>query len=86
MRQIRETLFCHSTQWLTVNRPYCGHCLRVSVEGVTIDGEVKRRKRRRLNYQRERQRLEKLYRNTHALRKRQILERRVFNSYGFVYP
>ena len=84
MKQLRETLFCHSAQWLTVNRPCCGHCLRVSVEGVTIDGELKRRKRRRVNYERERLRLENLYRNTHALRKRRILERRVFNSYGFL--
>ena len=84
MQQLKETLFCHSSLWLSVNRPYCGHCMRVSVEGVTIDGELKRRKGRRVNYQRERLRLEKLYANTHALRKRQILERRVFRSYGYL--
>lgn len=58
--------------------------MRISVEGITIDGEMKRRKHRRINYQRERLRLEKLYANTHALRKRQILERRVFRSYGYL--
>lgn len=85
MKQLRETLFCHSAQWLSLNRPYCGHCLRVSVEGITIDGELKRRKRRRVNYHRERLRLDRLYANTHALRKRRILERRVLNSYGIVF-
>lgn len=85
MKQIRESLFCHSAQWVTKNRQYCEHCVRVSVEGITIDGQVKRQKRRRINYERERHRLQKLYRNTQALRKREILERRVFNSYGFVF-
>ena len=86
MNQLSQTLFCHSTQWLTVSRPYCGHCLRISVEGLTLDGEIKRRKQRRINFRKERVRLTKLYRNTHALRKRRLLEQRVFNSYGFLFP
>lgn len=58
--------------------------MRISVEGLTIDGVVKMRKRRRVNFERERIRLEKLYRNTHALQRRAIFERRVFRSYGFI--
>ena len=58
--------------------------MRISVEGLTIDGVLKLRKRRRVNFERERIRLEKLYANTHALQRRGILERRVFRSYGFL--
>ena len=49
-----------------------------------MDGVLKMRKRRRVNFERERIRLENLYRNTHALRRHAILERRVFRSYGFL--
>ena len=86
MKQLTSNLFCHSTQWLTLSRPYCRHCLRISIEGVTLDGEIKRINRKPINFRNERLQLVKLYRNTHALRKRRLLERRVFNSLGYLFP
>ena len=85
-QEIRHTFFCPSVQWLSPNEPYCGHCVRISIEGLTIDGHLKRSKRRRINWRKERRRLGRLYRNTYALRKRELLERRIFNSFGIVYP
>lgn len=85
LKNLTEIFFCSSVQWLSRNQPYCGHCVRISIEGLMIDGSVKRKKRRRINWQRERLKLAKLYRNTHALSKRRLLERRIFNSYGIAF-
>ena len=86
LKEIQNTFFCQSVQWLSHNQSYCGHCIRISIEGLTIDGHLKRMKRRRINLRKERRKLGRIYRNTYALRKRELLERRVFNSFGFVYP
>ena len=51
-----------------------------------MDGEIKRENRKPINFRKERLRLVKLYRNTHALRKRRLLEQRVFNSLGYLFP
>ena len=86
MKQLTTNLFCHSAQWLILSRPYCGHCLRISIEGLTMDGEIKRANRKPINFRKERLRLVKLYRNTRAMQKRRLLERRVFNSLGYLFP
>lgn len=69
---------CDSTQWLSLTRTYCSHCLRIVVEGLTVDGVFKRR----VNLRRERRKLLRLYRGTLALRKRLYNERRVLASLG----
>ena len=75
---MREIHTCDSTQWLSLTQTYCSHCLRIVVEGLTVDAVFKRR----VNLRKERQKLVRLYRGTRALRKRLYNERRVLASLG----
>lgn len=70
---------CRSSQWLSLTDTYCSHCLRIIVEGVTVEAVFSKRN---VNFRAERRKLIRLYRGTPVLRKRIQNERHVLRSLG----
>lgn len=73
---------CRSCLWRSLTEPYCSHCIRIVVEGLTLDGVVKRFKRGSVNLRTERRHLFRLYRGKVVLRKRLLHEQRMLESLG----
>lgn len=63
--------------------PYCSHCIRIVVEGLTLDGVLATYKNRAVNLRAERRKIFRLYRGTIVLRKRLLHESRLLQSLGF---
>lgn len=70
---------CHSCHWLSLTETYCSHCLRIVVEGLTVEAVFSKR---RVNLRAERRKLFRLYRGTPVLSQRRYNERRVLRSLG----
>ena len=84
MRQIKNRHFCRSAQWLSFNQGNCSQCLRIAVECLSVEGQMKHDRYERVNFERERRKVFKLYRGTQILERRQVLEQRMMQSLGFV--
>ena len=63
---------------------YCSQCLRIAVEGVTVDGSLALSRNQPLDFMSERRKFFRLYRGTRVLRKQLHVERRILNSLGIV--
>ena len=55
------------------------------MEGLTVEGQMRHDRRERVNFERERRKIFKLYRRTNVLRRRRALEQRVMQSFGFFF-
>ena len=82
MRQIKNRHYCRSVQWLSFNRETCSQCLRIAVEGLTVEGQMRHDRYERVNFERERRKIFKLYRGKQILEKPQTLKQRVMQSFG----
>ena len=83
-RELTRMHICRSCHWRTLTDPYCSHCIRIVVEGLTLDGIVARYKHGTVNLRKERRNLFRLYRNKIVLRKRLLHENRILQSLGIV--
>ena len=83
LQELLTRQVCSSTQWCKKECGDCGHCFRIAVGGLTIDGDVKKRKQNgRISYRKQRHRLIRLYRGTHALEAMLHQETRVLRALG----
>lgn len=85
MRQVKSRHFCTSAQWVSFSTKVCMQCVRISVEGLTVEGQMKKDRNERVNFESEQRKLLKLYRHTSAIRRRRIHEQRVLNSFGLFF-
>ena len=69
-------------QWLSFSRETCSQCLRICVEGFTVEGHMRYDRYERVNFERERRKIFKLYRHTNVLQRRSALEQRMMQSFG----
>lgn len=82
MRQLKNRHFCRSAQWVSFSPETCSQCLRIAVEGLTVEGQMRYDRFERVNFESERRKIFKLYRGTPILERREILEERVIQSLG----
>lgn len=82
MRQLKNRHFCRSAQWVSFSRETCSQCLRIAVECLTVEGQMRYDRFERVNFESERRKIFKLYRGTPILERREILEERVIQSLG----
>ena len=83
--QIKSRHFCRSAQWVSFSRETCSQCLRIAVEGLSVEGQMKHDRYERVNFESERWKIFKLYRGTPILERREILEERVMQSLGLFF-
>ena len=69
-------------QWLSFSQETCSQCLRICVEGLTVEGQMRHDRYERVNFERERRKIFKLYRHTNVLQRRIALEQRMMQSFG----
>ena len=82
MCQLKNRHFCRSAQWVSFSRETCSQCLRIAVEGLAVEGQMRYDRFERVNFESERRKIFKLYRGTPILEKLEILEERVIQSLG----
>ena len=85
MRQIKKRHCCSSVQWLSFTQEACSQCLRICVEGLTVEGQMQYDRHERVNFEREQRKIFKLYRRTNVLQRRGALEQRVMQPFGFFF-
>ena len=73
---------CRSTQWCKPSCGDCNHCHRLLYERTTNDGKVKKKKSGRINYNKQRRRILRMYRGTHVEQSMYSMEYRVLRSLG----
>ena len=83
MREIKKRHLCSSVQWLSFSENICSQCMRICVEGLTIEGQTQHDRFETVNFERERRKLFKLYRGTNAIQRCRALEQRIMQSFGF---
>ena len=69
-------------QWLSFSRETCSQCLKICVEGLTVEGQMQLDRYERVNFERERRKIFKLYRRTNVLQRHRALEQRMMQSFG----
>ena len=83
--QIKSRHFCRSAQWVSFSQETCSQCLRIAVEGLSVEGQMKHDRYERVNFESERWKIFKLYQGTPILERREILEERVMQSLGLFF-
>ena len=69
-------------QWLSFSQETCSQCLRICVEGLTVEAQMRHDRYERVNFERERRKIFKLHRHTNVLQRRIALEQRMMQSFG----
>ena len=83
LQALKTRKLCHSTLWVSFSEHFpCSHCMRLTVEGVTIEGQAKLDRNEVIDFELERQQIFQLYAGKSVLRKILYLENRVLESLG----
>lgn len=83
LQLLKTRKLCHSALWVSFSEfPPCTHCMRLTVEGVTLEGQTKLDRNQDVDFELERQRIFQLYAGKSVLRKILFLENRVLESLG----
>ena len=83
LQALKTRKLCHSALWVLFNEHLpCSHCMRLTVEGVTIEGQAKLDRNEVVDFELERQQIFQLYAGKSVLRKILYLENRVLESLG----
>lgn len=83
LQALKTRKLCHSALWVSFSEHFpCSHCMRLTVEGVTIEGQAKLDRNEVVDFELERQQIFQLYAGKSVLRKILYLENHVLESLG----
>ena len=83
LQELSTKQVCSSTLWCKSECGHCGHCVRIAIGKLSIDGVLKKRRQNgRISYRAERRRLIRLYRGTEVLETMLEQEIRVLRALG----
>lgn len=80
---LKKRKYCRSAEWLSFSNRPCSHCMRLVVEGLTVDGQRLKDEEEPVNYALERELIFEYYPGKRVLNKIMFLEDRVLYSLGF---
>ena len=85
LRKLKKQKYCGSSQWLSFSLRPCSHCMRIVMEGLSVEGQILTNRGEQVNFEIERDRLFHLYEGRNVLNRRLALEKRIIESFGMAF-